>query len=291
MNQGTMMNTQKTKHDLLDRAAMSALMLTALLLTACASQQPQAPAASVVEGHANLNSVLWTQTAVEYRMSTVQAFRLAASQIPAALADSDWSAMPEQTQRSDYQSLPLAVIMDVDETLLDNSPFQVRMMSQGLDFDVQQWRAWVAEAQAQAMPGARAFIQYLKNNGIRPYYVSNRELEAPTLANIRSHLDPTATAAQVMVRNERPDWGSDKASRRQAVASEHRVLLLLGDDYNDFIQLDYDNHEQRNQLAEQYQDYWGKRWVVLPNPQYGHWERVLSNPDKSVYLRDRADRQ
>jgi len=253
--------------------------LALLLLNACASNHP------------NLNSVLWTQTAVEYRMSAEQAYRLAASQIPAALADASWSAVPEQSEQSGYQVLPPAVIMDVDETLLDNSPFQARMIAHGRDFDAQQWGEWVAEAQAQAVPGARAFIQYLKNNGVQPYYVTNREQEASTLANIRSHLDPAATAEQVLVRNERPEWTSDKTSRRLQVASAHRVLLLVGDDYNDFIKLDYNSHQQRNQLAEQYRDHWGKRWIMLPNPQYGHWQRALPDADKSAYLIDGIERQ
>jgi acid phosphatase len=264
---------------------LSALYCGSLLLFACAAPQPQLQPAAASSSHANLNSVLWTQTAVEYRMSAEQAFRLAASQIPTALADASWSAVPEQAEQSGYQVLPPAVIMDVDETLLDNSPFQARMIAQGLEFDARQWRDWVAEAQAQAIPGARAFIQYLKNNGVQPYYVTNREQEAPTLANIRSHLDPAATAEQVLVRNERPAWTSDKTSRRLQVASQHRVLLLVGDDYNDFIKLDHTGYAQRNQLAEQYRDHWGKLWIMLPNPQYGHWERALQGADKASHLR------
>ncbi len=263
-------------------------MLCAVLLAACASQQPSAPSPTTTTVHANLNSVLWTQTAVEYRMSTTQAFRLAASQLPVALADGHWTALPEQVVQPGYQALPPAVIMDVDETLLDNSPFQARMIAQGLEFDVRQWREWVAQAQAQAIPGAAAFIQYLKNLGIKPYYITNREQEDATLTNIRSHLDPSATAAQVMVRGERPEWTSDKTSRRSAVAEKHRVLMLVGDDYNDFIRLDDSSHQQRNESAEQYRDFWGRQWVLLPNPQYGHWLRALPAADKSVYLRDRA---
>jgi len=262
-----------------------------LLLTACAGKPLQAPATAGAAAHPTLSSVLWTQTAVEYRMITRQAFQLAASQLPAALADDNWTAMPQQTEQDGYRSLPPAVIMDVDETLLDNSPFQARMIIQGSDFDPQQWREWVAEAQASAIPGARGFIQYLKNNGIKPFYVTNRELEAPTLANIRTHLDPVATATQVLVKNERPEWPSEKTTRRMAVAENHRVLLLLGDNYNDFIKLDYASHQQRNELAGQYREYWGKQWIMLPNPQYGHWQRALPNDDQSVYLRDRSQGQ
>ena len=272
-------------------AGLMTLYAAALLLTACAGKPVQAPATAVAATHPTLSSVLWTQTAVEYRMITRQAFQLAASQLPAALTDDNWTAIPQQTEQDGYRSLPPAVIMDVDETLLDNTPFQARMIAQGSDFDPQQWREWVAEAQASAIPGARGFIQYLKNSGIKPFYVTNRELEAPTLANIRTHLDPVATAEQVLVKNERPEWTSDKTTRRLAVAENHRVLLLLGDDYNDFIKLDYASHQQRNELAEQYREYWGQKWFMLPNPQYGHWERALPDADKSVYLMDRTERQ
>lgn len=274
-----------------NRRTLTLLCLVLALLNACASRPVPLPPANPASNHANLNSVLWTQTAVEYRMSASQAYRLAASQLPAALADTSWTALPEQAEQSGFQQLPAAVIMDVDETLLDNSPFQVRMIAQGLEFDARQWREWVTEAQAKAIPGARAFIQYLKNNGVQPYYVTNREQEAATLANIRSHLDPTASAEQVMVRNEQPDWGSDKTSRRLAVAAGHRVLLLLGDDYNDFIRLDYSSHQQRNEQAGRYREYWGRQWILLPNPQYGHWLRALPDADRSAVLRDRIERQ
>lgn len=252
-----------------------------LLLSACAIESVAPPPAS----HANLNSVLWTQTAVEYRMTAVQAFRLAAAALPEALADADWTALPEQSVQPDYQRLPPAVIMDVDETLLDNSPFQARMIRQGRDYDKVQWAAWVREANAAAIPGARDFIDSLKAAGVTPYYVTNREQESPTLANIRAELDPEVTAGQVMVRGERPEWSSDKTSRRLAVAEGHRVLLLLGDDYNDFISLDYASAEQRNMLAEQHRGRWGVQWIVLPNPQYGHWERALPAADRSSVLR------
>src|SRR5215203_940023 len=94
--------------------------------TSSPATQPRAAAANETRPHENLNAVAWMQTSLEYQASAVQAYRLAARQLDEALADRSWTAAIEQT--GDASKLPPAVVLDIDETVLDNSPFQARVV-------------------------------------------------------------------------------------------------------------------------------------------------------------------
>ncbi|MEE9575773.1 MAG: HAD family acid phosphatase, partial [Gemmatimonadota bacterium] len=103
-----------------------------------------AGASAVVSGNTGvegLDATLWMQRAAEYGASAEQAYRIAGDMLAAALEDSTWTAAPEQ--RSDGSALPPAIILDVDETVLDNSPFQARLIIEGREFNPQMWDEWV----------------------------------------------------------------------------------------------------------------------------------------------------
>ena len=232
-----------------------------------------------------LNGVLWAQTSVEFEVSVRQAFELARHNIEKALKDPHWTAALEQTNH--YEALKPAVIIDVDETLLNNFPFEARLVKDGVDFEETLWQAWVNESKAAAMPGAKSFIQYLKAKGIKIFYVTNRIMEAPTVRNIKIALDPMVTAEEVLCKNEMPDWGSDKSSRRAFLARDYRIILLLGDDYNDFAFLGKAGPEERLAKARAHQHYWGKQWIIFSNPVYGHWERALYNYNHNLSAQEK----
>lgn len=236
-----------------------------------------------------LNGLLWVQTAVEYRMSTAQAFRMAAQQVKEALLDKTITAALEQL--SGYEELTPAVIVDVDETVLDNSPFQARLVQTGHDFSPALWEAWVNEAQAKAIFGAKGFVEFLKEQGVELFYVTNREEKEPTLKNIRAALDPDVADDHVLCKYEKPEWSSDKTSRRAVVAQNHRILLLIGDDYNDFSALGKPGTAERTRLAEKHQDRWGTRWIVMSNPLYGSWERALYDYDYQLSRQEKIDQK
>ena len=219
----------------------------------------------------------------------MQAFRAATRSIKEALLDNTVTAALEQT--ADYQLLPTAVIVDVDETVLDNSPFQARLVKQGKEFSPALWEEWVLEARARAIPGAKEFVEFLKEQGVELFYVTNRELKAPTLKNIRSDLDPDAAADHVLCKYEKPGWGSDKTPRRALIAKTHRILLLVGDDYNDFVFLGKLGATERTQLAEKYENYWGTRWVIMSNPLYGNWERALYDYNYRLSRQQKIDQK
>lgn len=230
--------------------------------------------------HENMAGTLWMQTSVEYEVLAVQAFQLARLNLQEALKDVNWTAALEQ--QGDYSALPAAVIVDVDETVLDNSAFEARLVKNGQGYTSDLWAEWVHEGNARAIPGAREFIDFVKKSGAKMFYVTNREQEAPTIKNIQKELDIDASAENVFCKMEKPEWTSDKSSRRAEIAKTHRIVLLIGDDYNDFAFLDKVSPAERKAKAAEQQQYWGKKWIMMPNPLYGNWERALFDYDYSL---------
>ncbi len=177
----------------------------------------------------NLNAVLWMQTSAEYRASAQQAYRLAAMQLDAAMRDARWTAAVEQT--ADPSALPPAVILDLDETVLDNSAFEARQMRDGQPFSEEVWDRWCEERRASAIPGAVRFLEYVKSRGVTPIYITNRDHKVETatrdvLAKLGVPIDTTRDT--VLTRHENGWDASDKSARRQFIAASYRVLLLLG---------------------------------------------------------------
>lgn len=238
--------------------------------------------------HERLHSVLWVQTAPEFRVSCEQVFRLGAAHLNEALEDPFWTAATEQT--GDYFQLPPAVVFDIDETVLDNSPFQARLAADRVDYVHEEWGRWVSEAQADPLPGAAHFVKLLRARGVTPIFASNRSAEqkAATVANLREALEyPDLKDDQVLLKGGKPEWGSDKTSRREELVKEYRILFLFGDVYEDFVELGDLAPEQRVAKAQEYSEHWGVRWYLLPNPSYGTWERALYDygADKQVLKR------
>jgi acid phosphatase len=231
---------------------------------------------SSTQVHENLNAVLWVRTSLEYRHSTVQAYRLAGMLVERALQDRSITAALEQT--AGYEGLPPAIILDLDETVLDNSPAQVQFMLRGNGmFSEALWDEWVEQASAKAIPGAVEFLQLAKARGVEIFYVTNREQkhEAKTIQNLGALEIPFADPEHVLSKGEAPGWGSDKTSRRRYLASRYRILLLVGDDAADFLSGMRSGLADREASSAPFESYLGTRWVMIPNPTYGSWENAL----------------
>lgn len=249
------------------------------------------PTPTPARPHENLNAVLWVQSALEYEATALQSFRLAQLQLDAALQDPGWTAALEQT--GDSSKLPPAVIVDVDETVLDNSYYQARMVRDGTEFSPTTWDPWVMEAKATAIPGAREFTQYAAERGVTIFYITNRtrNIEAATRRNLAAEGFPIAAEVDtVLTRGERPEWNaSAKGPRRAHVARGYRILLLVGDDLGDFVIDASGTPQDRRTRAAPYEEWWGRRWIMLPNPTYGSWERaVTGNAPDPIAARRRA---
>ena len=250
--------------------------LTALALSValgCATPRvaqptPDPPASDL------LNAVLWMQRSVEFKASALTAFALARIRLDQALADPSWTGAPEE-QKGAYQALPPAVILDVDETILDNSGYQAWMALRGTSFDPKTWNAYVNTVTSLAVPGALAFARYADQKGVKVFYVSNRtaEEEPATRKNLEKLGFPMGGDVDTMLMtSKQPDWGSAKGTRRAFVAKHYRVLLNVGDNLGDFVDEYRGTEAERLKILEEHRDRWGREWIVIANPAYGSFE-------------------
>ena len=263
-------------------AALTLALVPGALVGCGASQQPAessgacaleiaAQQEALVAEHRNLHAVAWTQHAAEFRATAITVYAAAAARVDEALADPTWTAVVEQTEG--FAALPPAIILDLDETVIDNSPYQAWLIATGRDFANDTWDLWCSAGSAPAIPGAVPFLQEMERRGVALFYVSNRDAvsEQATIDNLRA-LGLQADEANVMLRGELPG-GSEKSARREAVAADHRVIMLFGDNLGDFVDHVNVSGEERDAIVERYASWWGERWFMLPNPQYGSWVR------------------
>ena len=260
------------------------LVFTTILLMGqvVATAQTSATASkTVVDNEYQTAAVLWTQSSAEYRALAYQTFALARLRL-------DENLRRRAPRRG-------AVIVDADETVLDNSRFQAEMVLRGLPYEPQAWRAWCQRAEAGAVPGAVDFLTYAARRGVTVFYITNRRQseKAGTIANLQKLGFPTVSEDTVMVREE--GTPASKETRRQRVAARHRILLLIGDNLNDFSDhFSGKSISERATQVDRERAEFGSRFIVVPNPMYGDWENAvydnksgLSDAEKKTY-RQRA---
>ena len=241
----------------------------AMLLWACSQQimpavTHKSTSRSITTLDYSLNAVLWQQHAGEYRALCYQAFTLAALQLREAI------------QQQPRDGKPLAIVTDIDESILDNSPQQAQDLLDHTTYTEKSWKAWTAKAQAKALPGAVDFFRFSAQQGVQVFYISNRSQDelGATIENMKTAGFPLADAKHVIMKTET----SDKEPRRLAVAETHRIVMLVGDNLNDFDRMFYkQNAGQRCQLVADHQALFGTKFIVLPNAIYGDWESALWN--------------
>jgi len=259
---------------------MRTITLLAVLCGATAAQNLPAAVAS----DDALYSVLWAQTAVEHDAAYQQAYHMASLMLDRALKNKSWTAAVEQ--RSGYERLPPAIILDIDETILDNSPAEAEHIKRGVPFSASLWSEWVSEESAAPLPGAVAFTRYAAERHVEVIYVTNRDApakEATRRVLGRAGFPLHEGVETIYCRGDKPEWRTDKSSRRAVIAQRYRILLLIGDDLGDFMPGARASLEERRRLAATYASWWGERWIILPNAMYGSWEEAL--PVKRDYLR------
>jgi len=275
---------------------LSNVALAMALLTGCAGAPKQAehsslatpaPAVSTatVPADDNLNAVAWSQTAVEHDLIYLQTYRDAEARLLPAVHDAEWDALSKTDRVGAFEHLPPAVILDIDETVLDNSPYQARVIKSGGEFNEADWAAWCREARARALPGAVEFTRFAASHGVAVIYISNRakDLDEVTLRNLRQAgfpvSGPDAFLGLGTVVDGCEQAGSEKGCRRQLVSRRYRVLMQFGDQLGDFLDVSTNTVAARRQTVAPYLPWIGTRWFVLPNPTYGSWEPALFNND------------
>lgn len=280
---------------------ISATLAALVLLAGCSSASPKstsadasrptsAPiaAAAATPADDNLNAVLWTQRAVEHDLIYLQTYRDAQAHLLAAMKDKQWDALAKDDRVAPLAGLKPAVVLDIDETVLDNSPYQARLIKSGGEFNEADWAAWCKEEKARALPGVVEFTQFAAQHGIAVIYVSNRakDLDEATLANLRQAglpvSGPQAFLGLGTFVQDCEQVGTEKGCRRQLISRKYRVLMQFGDQIGDFANVLANTAEGRQKAIAPYMAWIGTRWFVLPNPSYGSWEPALFNNDWSL---------
>lgn len=221
-----------------------------------------------------LLATLWTQRSVEYKANALTVFALARIRLDEALVDKSWTAAPAE-QTGDYQALPPAVILDIDETLLDNSKYQVWMMKNDRTFSTGTWNEFCAAQISTAIPGALEFAKYADSKNVKIFYITNRaaETEKDTRENMQKLGFPLGGNVDTfLMQNEKPGWGSAKSTRRAVVTKDYRVLLNIGDNFGDFDDRYRSSEADRLKAFDSDMAYWGKQWLMLANPTYGSFD-------------------
>lgn len=226
-------------------------------------------------------ATLYMQKAAEYRALAFQAFNLARWQLDADLDKKNIKKMPK-----DQQKRPRAIVVDIDETVLDNSPAQAEGIRMQKAFNLPEWYAWGEMRKAKAIPGAVEFLNYAVSKGVKVFYVSNRDSDPqlqPTIDNLKNAGFQDVSAENVLLR-QKDDKGnniSTKTPRRQYISQKYRIVMLMGDNLDDFSDI-FERKSTADRFAEtdKYKADWGKQWIVLPNAMYGTWESALYNYER-----------
>jgi len=274
---------------LLSAALALALLASCDSLPTRAHATPESGGESGIVGKAamvpndNLNAVAWMQTSVEFRLIAGQTWRGALVQLDRAIKAPGWDALTKEDRANPAKGLPPAIIVDVDETMLDNSPYQARLIRDGQSYNEATWAEWVKEEAAKPVPGALEFARAASARGVKIFYLSNRaeDLGDATLSNLRKAGFPVKDAGQFLGLGRVVDGceseGSEKGCRRQLVGRKHRVLMQFGDQIGDMVTVVANTQDGREQAVRPYLGWVGERWFVLPNPSYGSWEPALFN--------------
>ncbi len=177
-----------------------------------------------------LNATLWQRTSAEYIGVASQAWQLAQLNLDKALADPQWSAALEQT--GNYTGLPPAIMLDLDETVLDNTAYEARIIKQLGQYTHASFADWCRESNAPAVSGAKPFLDYAMGQDVAIFYYSARreKLRDCTLRNLHELQLPLPDESRLFLSN-----GMSKTEYRTRVAQHYRILLLIGDNMEDFI--------------------------------------------------------
>jgi 5'-nucleotidase (lipoprotein e(P4) family) len=239
------------------------LLLTVFLFS-CASQK-NLNTGTVQQNSLTVGGRLFTsvfqQQAAEYKALCFQAYNIAALRLDQAIG-------------STVSSKPKAVITDIDETVLDNSPYSVHRALEGKDYESVSWVDWTARAKADTLAGALTFFKYAASKNVEVFYLSNRaeKERVGTLENLKKFGFPNADDAHLILKTD----VSSKEGRRQKITETYDVLLLIGDNLADFSSLfDKKPTAERTQNVQSIAYEFGKKFIVLPNANYGDWESAL----------------
>ncbi len=262
---------------------LKSLTLATLILTLSACAKPDS-----TEAHKADRAILWATYAAEYQAASAQVYAQATRDLPRLLADPSFSAVPGYDGVNDK---PPAIILDVDETVLSGVEMELTL----IPFTTQRQYEWGLTHTAVPIRGSADFVAFAKEMNVEVFFVTNRPcmeyegaegscpIEQGTIDDLRE-IGIETDAEHLFFANEREGWDREKVVRREFIAETHRVIMVFGDDYADFVTCSRGSPKlpcteaatqlSRAESLETYQHYWGNGWYILPNPMYGSWTSV-----------------
>lgn len=249
---------------------LTALSFLMVVLTSCKISVKTLPEKTTVNSAQELHNIslngkvfsaVWQQNAGEFRALCYQAYNLAQIRIDENLKIAS--------------TKPLAIITDIDETFLDNSPYAVTEAELGKDYDAKTWMNWTAKGEAKAYPGSLNFFNYAASKKVPVFYISNRDENdrIGTLKNLKDLGFPNADNEHLLLKSTT----SDKEARRLEVLKNYNVIIYMGDNLADFSKMfNKKSQAERNELVDENYSEFGKRFIMLPNSGYGDWESALN---------------
>lgn len=257
----------RTGWTFMHRVGVVALATTALFFVGCASQSPVQEIAVVDPtptvtperwlSARGTNSALYQHTSAEVHLLFRQCYELATHRF-----DRNFEATDDSS---------LAVVVDIDETVLDNSRYEMEQLANGTTFTPETWNKWVERREATPVPGAKNFLTHVADKGCEVYYITNRSAKekSATIDNLRRFGFPFADSTHVLTR----EATSDKTERRLKVETEYKVLLYVGDQLRDYSEKFKDRSEVfgKGNVDDSYSEL-SERFVLTPNAVYGTWK-------------------
>ena len=267
----------KTKNHLLTFGLVLTSVVSTYFVTTSTAQQGAATQTATADNEYQVGAILFMQKSAEYRALCLQSFNWAKQTLD---TDDKTKKKLPKTERK----MPRAVVVDIDETVLDNSPAQAYGAKNRLAFDLKTWYAWGEMRKAKAIPGAVDFANYAKAKGVRIFYISNRDevQKQATIDNLKAVGFPDISNENVLLRqvdaNNKPI--STKEPRRLEIGKMYRIVTLIGDNLNDLSSV-FENKTviERFTETEKVTKLWGNKFIVIPNAMYGEWENVIYKDD------------
>ena len=248
---------------------MVCAIVSTYFVTISRAQQGVPAVQAAVDNEYQAGATLWMQKAAEFRALSYQAYNLARWQLDADLEKKNFKKLPK-TERKMLR----AIVVDIDETVLDNSPSQANGIKNAVPFNLKDWHAWGEMRKAKALPGSVDFLNYAFSKGVKIFYVSNRDevQKQATIDNLKSVGFTDISAENVILRTAE----SGKENRRKSIAAKYRIVLLMGDNLDDFSDV-FERKTVGDRFTEtdKAKGHWGKRFIVLPNAMYGTWENAI----------------
>ncbi|WP_302010170.1 5'-nucleotidase, lipoprotein e(P4) family [Veillonella parvula] len=209
--------------------------------------------------------LLWMRTSAEYRALAYQGYNVAMNAVKMAVTDPS------------HQRKPLAIVLDADETVVDNTKLMGESIVNGNGrFDAPWWRQAVHQGKSQAMPGAVEFLNKVHKQGVEIFYVSNRYAPVNldvTIQNFKELGFPSVDKDHVLLFEK----DSDKQPRFDMIAKKYYVVVYMGDNTGDFpIGTKGKTLAERNAIIDAHKEDFGTTFVVFPNPAYGSWVSALA---------------